>query len=576
MRSRVALLLLLTTTTLSYADSGVGPEGINATGLKLPNGTVLTGTGIAIGQVEGSRPGKPTANGGPDDAANSASTIVPSQVYMGTTLATANGFRVSNHAELVASVIISTNANAKGVAPGASLNAGGYAATADLSQQRIALTMNRIATLTDPIIGEQVAAINFSEGIALDGFDTVDGSSHLTEFVDWSAAQHDVLYVSAGRESDSVGDGPVPTDNFNGITVARSNNFGSARFETVDSGNVYDDDAEGDRVSVDLIAPGVLVDVVNLGGAVTEETGTSFAAPHVVGAVALLQQYAKFQISNSVTGWVPPNARRHEVMKAILLNSADKMAFVHNSDRFIANLNGQFWEDTPAYASPEIPLDEHFGAGHLNVGNAITNFEPGEHDSGIVPLIGWDYGSIGTGAVDYTFDTPVSGWIAITLAWDRVVELNDPDNTYSFGDEFFTDTIENQLTDLNLYLLDSDDNIIHSSIAEADSVEHIFWEVEAEEDYKIRVVHVSGDAQDYGLAWWAGEATVGGDFNGSGAVNGRDFLEWQRNPSVGNLGDWQANYGMGSLTASNTAVPEPSSLVMLSILTAASFVRRSA
>jgi hypothetical protein len=376
-----------------------------------------------------------------------------------------------------------------------------------------------------------------------------------------------------------VGDGPVPTDNFNGITVARSNNFGSGIFETVDSGNVYDDDAEGDRVSVDLIAPGVLVDVVNLGGAVTEETGTSFAAPHVVGAVALLQQYAKFQISNSVTGWVPPNARRHEVMKAILLNSADKMAFVHNSDRFIANLNGQFWEDTPAYASPEIPLDEHFGAGHLNVGNAITNFEPGEHDSGIVPLIGWDYGSIGTGAVDYTFDTPVSGWIAITLAWDRVVELTDPDNTYSFGDDFFTDTIENQLTNLNLYLLDSDDNIIHSSIAEADSVEHIFWEVEAEEDYKIRVVHVSGDAQDYGLAWWAGEAappTLGGDFDHDGDVDGRDFLQWQRNPGVGNLGDWQANYGVGTLTAASTAVPEPSSAMVISALISASFMRRSA
>jgi hypothetical protein len=341
---------------------------------------------------------------------------------MGTTVANTNGFRVFDHPETVASIMISTNNNAIGVAPGAALHAGGYAATADLSQQRIALTMNHIATRN----GGDLSAINFSEGIALDGFDTVDGGSHLTEFIDWSAAQHDVLYVVAGREEDA-GDGPVPTDNFNGITVAGSSNLGAEMFDIVWAGNVYDEDAEGDRVSIDLIAPATLIDVVHLGGAVNNlGNGTSIAAPHVTGAVALLQQYAKFQIDSSVAGWIPPNARRHEVMKAILLNSADKMAFVHNSNRTILNLNSQSWENTLAHSSPDIPLDEHFGAGHLNVGNALTNFEPGEHGPGIVPLIGWDYGSIGTGAVDYTFDTPVSGWIAITLAWDRVVELTVP------------------------------------------------------------------------------------------------------------------------------------------------------
>jgi hypothetical protein len=48
--------------------------------------------------------------------------------------------------------------------------------------------------------------------------------------------------------------------------------------------------------------------------------------------------------------------------------------------------------------------------------------------------------------------------------------------------------------------------------------------------------------------------------------DGRDFLLWQRNPSVGNLADWQANYGFGSLSAltdsSNSAVPEPGSALL--------------
>jgi hypothetical protein len=52
-----------------------------------------------------------------------------------------------------------------------------------------------------------------------------------------------------------------------------------------------------------------------------------------------------------------------------------------------------------------------------------------------------------------------------------------------------------------------------------------------------------------------------GDFDNDGDVDGRDFLVWQRNPSLGSLGDWQANYGAGSLSAS-TAMPEPSAFVL--------------
>jgi hypothetical protein len=52
-----------------------------------------------------------------------------------------------------------------------------------------------------------------------------------------------------------------------------------------------------------------------------------------------------------------------------------------------------------------------------------------------------------------------------------------------------------------------------------------------------------------------------GDFDSDGDVDGRDFLTWQRNPSVGNLEDWQANYGGGALSAS-IAVPEPSTFLL--------------
>ena len=55
---------------------------------------------------------------------------------------------------------------------------------------------------------------------------------------------------------------------------------------------------------------------------------------------------------------------------------------------------------------------------------------------------------------------------------------------------------------------------------------------------------------------------IPGDFDADGDVDGRDFLIWQRNPAVGNLVDWQANYG-SPLTAAATTVPEPGGITMI-------------
>ncbi|TWU28127.1 hypothetical protein [Bythopirellula polymerisocia] len=48
-----------------------------------------------------------------------------------------------------------------------------------------------------------------------------------------------------------------------------------------------------------------------------------------------------------------------------------------------------------------------------------------------------------------------------------------------------------------------------------------------------------------------------GDFDGDRDVDGRDFLVWQRNPTAGDLTDWQAQYGSAVILS----VPEPSGWV---------------
>ena len=65
---------------------------------------------------------------------------------------------------------------------------------------------------------------------------------------------------------------------------------------------------------------------------------------------------------------------------------------------------------------------------------------------------------------------------------------------------------------------------------------------------------------------------IPGDFNSDGVVDGFDFLEWQINPSIGLLSDWEANYGMSSNAG---VVPEPSSVALLLMALAPMGLRRN-
>lgn len=65
-----------------------------------------------------------------------------------------------------------------------------------------------------------------------------------------------------------------------------------------------------------------------------------------------------------------------------------------------------------------------------------------------------------------------------------------------------------------------------------------------------------------------------GDFNNDGSVDGEDFLRWQSDPSVGDLSDWQTNYGSPPATAVR-AIPEPSSAGLALLAAGAAGIRWS-
>lgn len=318
--------------------------------------------------------------------------------------------------------------------------------------------------------------------------------------------------------------------------------------------------------------------------------GTSYATPHVTGTVALLQQFANDKVTNVGgihwgntfgSGTHNHTAKRHEVMKAVLLNSADKLFGIQGSLRDVERRDGSSWFDTPAASNPAISLDLEFGAGHLNAQRALWQFENGEWDPfAPIPSIGWDFGETGgPGTIlRYPFDQSLQpgAFISVTLAWDRFVDKTGSSTSFSPGDIFFGAG----MNDLDIYLMpagwvDFNEAITGLySVSANDNVEHFFGQIPSAGDYEIVVNHFPGERetdQHFALAWWYGVGPLPflpGDFNEDGNVDGRDFLAWQRgespNPlSTGDLADWQNNYGTGSLVAEAVAVPGPSCVVLL-------------
>jgi subtilisin family serine protease len=552
--------------TVAAADplrsSSVGEAGIDVIWLH-HSPYHLTGRKIAIGQVEIGRPGQ----FGIDKAVARNQAMSIHRVFYRNASPRINT-NVDGHAQNVASIMISSAKAMRGVAPGARLYSSAAGTPKRYGQPEECLSAQHIAMQN----GGDVRAINFSFGEALRQDPRpkplLDGNALLTQCVDWSARVHNVLYVVAGNQG--KGGISIPTDNYNGINVAFTTRL-QGLFRKVDFANLGDPSGSGSAIegiesnvgprrAIGLVAPGNEIEMVSLNGTLNRSSGTSFAAPHVTATAALLQEYGDRQLRVSCSktpGCTLPwtlDARRQEVMKAVLLNSTDKIkdegtGLNLKMTRTILDKNNRSWVQSDAFKDRKIPLNIQMGTGQLNAFRAYQQFSPGQWSpESPVPAIGWDYravsqeaagqrspgaqGQPGGGAEekrsrltsataipapptavpsfrDYVLEKPLQkdSFVSVTLVWNRLVELVDKNRNDEFDlGESFRDR---GLNNLDLYLMRANDDDIRrsiwSSVSEVDSVEHIFYQIPKTDRYKIRVVfqnRVNEATQTYAIAWW--------------------------------------------------------------------------
>jgi subtilisin family serine protease len=230
-----------------------------------------------------------------------------------------------------------------GIAPQARLYSSAVGSGKNLGQPEECMSAQHIAGQN----GGDIRAINFSFGEPLNRdprpSPILDGKALLTLCIDWSSRVHDTLYIIAGNQG--KGGIPIPTDNYNGMNVAFSSRR-SGIFNKVDVSNLAavseglavrlagKEINLGPRRAIALVAPGNNITLLNPDGKLNKVTGTSFAAPQVTATVALLQEFGDQQLRTKRTHW-SLDSRRHEVMKAVLMNSTDKIKDIGNGSHLV-------------------------------------------------------------------------------------------------------------------------------------------------------------------------------------------------------------------------------------------------
>ena len=270
------------------------------------------------------------------------------------------------------------------------------------------------------------------------------------------------------------------------------------------------------RCKPDIVAPGrCLVPVINTeNGYIVEGDWSSLATPIAAGAAALLLQKARLEPELAAPMFA---ANTNNVIKAILLTSADKLPYWHKG---LPGTQDDIFS----------PLDYSQGAGALNVLAAYNLLTAGWQIPGKVKSTGWDNDVLDPN-IPAIYEFHLSGtanqYITATLCWNRV-----------YSDEFPFEPEYEKDSDLQLEFWAVDPNnpqrntLLDFSSSVNDNVEHIYFAADPNYvDYQLivrqSIPHPA--KQTYAIAWTTGADTFADnplwyDLNNDGVVNTVDEL----------------------------------------------------
>jgi hypothetical protein len=428
-----------------------------------------------------------------------------------------------------------------------------YSGSFDTTQAAIYSTYNRFTntnTAVNPTINAQYPFLQFPGAFASFngvadvinsswGFGDPGGSDDFTKVIDGLARtySHTTVVVAAGNfpssptPANSV-TGPASGYNVIAVGATQTKNTVSDFDQVADFScrgpQDYFDPVNGTvhnvRAPVDIVAPGTTIVAAYYGGASGGNgptlpnpdpanpandlysfplAGTSFAAPIVSGAVSLLDSTSK-AIENGYTfnGIPVPNfpsqSRDSRIIKAVLMNSAHKLAGWDN---------GQHFDAQAGHVVTTQSLDWAQGAGQVDFSRAFLQYiDPtGTHDitgdaGGGVSVNGWDLGALTLASHN---DYPITALLHagdlmdVTLTWFRDRGVNDATQTGT----------DDGQANLDLQIWDSSfGNLLASSESLYNTSEQLHFTLPSDGTYGFRVVYAdqtfgSPMLETYGVAW---------------------------------------------------------------------------
>jgi subtilisin family serine protease len=374
-----------------------------------------------------------------------------------------------------------------------------------------------------PTSASQLTGSLFSETLLMDEYTGYRGKTAGTT----AAYNNRLMVIAAGNAGEETGLLGGPADSFNTLVVgalASGSTPGSAWDDParvpaaqVASYSSWRPLADG-RNGVHVVAPGsdlwstLAINYFHTNDLVAgTASGTSFAAPHVTGVATLLYGTPTQPLWFGTTYKGSVLSTDHKLIKAIIINSADKIVGLDSNGVSQASWQPGWLIQQDGVTTALAPLNYAVGAGSVNAADAFLTYAESSNRfwalSTLTTAGQTDYYTLGEGK--FTGDDPnVTELFSIraTLVWDRHVDftVNTDENSLETGS-----LDKDLLSQLELYLQwEMSPGLwtnIYASVAVPSSLQHIYMPTMPTNGHYRLAVHAAGLAEpalgeEYALA----------------------------------------------------------------------------